>query len=51
MQKGLADLAGPGGAAAAADALRLVDTYIKVGPGLEHVHCFALLPLQPRMLC
>ena len=30
VQKGLADLAGPGGAEAAADSLRLVDTYIKV---------------------
>ncbi len=30
VQKGLADLAGPGGAEAAADCLRLVDTYIKV---------------------
>ena len=31
VQKGLGDLAGPGGAGAAADALRLVDTYVKVG--------------------
>lgn len=30
VQKGLADLAGPGGAEAAADSLRMVDTYIKV---------------------
>lgn len=30
VQKGLADLSGVGGAAAAADALRLVDNYIKV---------------------
>lgn len=29
VQKGLADLAGPGGAEAAADCMRLVDTYIK----------------------
>ncbi len=32
VQKGLADLAGPGGAEAAADSLRMVDTYIKVSP-------------------
>lgn len=31
LQRGLAELAGPGGAEAAADALRIVDTYIKVG--------------------
>ena len=30
LQRGLAELAGPAGAEAAADALRIVDTYIKV---------------------
>ena len=30
LQRGLAELAGAGGAEAAADALRIVDTYIKV---------------------
>ena len=30
LQRGMAELAGPGGAEAAADALRIVDTYIKV---------------------
>ena len=29
LQRGMAELAGPGGAEAAADALRIVDTYIK----------------------
>jgi hypothetical protein len=31
VQRGLAELGGPGGAATAADALRLVDNYIKAG--------------------
>ena len=30
LQRGMAELAGPAGAEAAADALRIVDTYIKV---------------------
>ena len=30
LQRGMAEQAGPGGAEAAADALRIVDTYIKV---------------------
>ena len=39
LQRGMAELAGPGGAEAAADALRIVDTYIKV---CHHLACITL---------
>ena len=52
LQRGLAELAGAGGAEAAADALRIVDTYIKVSMStLLTAHSDFKKATKPSSLC